>query len=34
MIELFPDIELKFDQIILGALITEYRTTDPDRSRI
>jgi hypothetical protein len=29
MINLFPDIELKFDQIILGALRTEYRTNDP-----
>jgi hypothetical protein len=29
MIDLFPDIELKFDQIILGALKTEYRTKDP-----
>jgi hypothetical protein len=28
MIDLFPDIELKFDQIILGALKTEYRTKD------
>jgi hypothetical protein len=28
MIELFPDIELKFDQIILSALKTEYRRSD------
>lgn len=29
MIALFPDIELKFDQIILCALKTEYQTKDP-----
>jgi hypothetical protein len=28
MIELFPDIELKFDQIVLSALKSEYRRSD------
>jgi hypothetical protein len=27
MIELFPDIELSFDQLILSALKSEYRLT-------